>query len=171
MGRAKARKKRQHSMPLGRLHAVRRIEQKRALSPDGQGDHRSQIDPSTSDQIRQLRKLGLSVSDHATPQKIRALQEEFELVAQYVRDVFVSLYSHDRSAPPDDQVTRFVAMLFADGKLVVGIATAQRDRNINQVRAKDLSKTSPFNQVAKRLQQTFGQPRAKRSWWLRLWRM
>lgn len=94
-------------MTRQRLDMIRKIGQKRQSPPSASEAMVHTLappDPSTYKQIQSLRQLGLSVSDSATPQKIQAMRNEFDLVDRYVRDVWCSLLpdpTNPKKAPAD----------------------------------------------------------------------
>ena len=123
-------------MKPGRLDAVRRIERRQrpaAPPPVVQAAQTAPVVPARpgpSPRVRLLRELGLSVSVDATSEQLDRLEERFELVCRYVRDVWRALTGQEPSAQGvhEEQVQRFAAHLLDDGRLADALVAGEKAR-------------------------------------------
>jgi len=171
MSPSKRNRKQNRQMRRSRLQSVRQIEQTKPSYPSTQPalqDPQKTVDPATQHQIQELRQLGLSVSPNASPEKLRALRDEFDLARRYVQDVVQTLAPDTPEKLSSQQLDRFTAMLFGNGRLIDYMATNQRARSTLALAPPPLAKTPEFKQVARMLRRQFADVLPALPWWARL---
>ncbi len=136
MGKSKKRNKRKktgsgdrRSMRPGRLSAVERIERARRTTPPAAASAAAApaaTNPAAG-RIAEARRLGLSVADDASADKVDDLLERFAAALVYTRDVWGRL-APAADPPPERRLHRATARLFEDGRLAEQVVAAQRRR-------------------------------------------
>lgn len=151
--------RRRRPMKPGRLDAVRRVEKRRrpaapAVVQNVPASPATPTRPLPTARIRQMRELGLSVSADATPEQLDKLQERFDLICEYVRDVLRTLVKADPDSQRvgDLEFHRFVAHLIDDGRLADALVAAQKTRRQQGGR---VARNGDYRMVARALRQTF----------------
>ncbi len=119
--------------------------------------------PAPSARVSQMRELGLSVSVDATAEQLDRLQERFDLVCQYVRDVCAEL---NKDAHVEEiEAKKFVAHLLDDGRLADAMMARQKTR---QLTGGPPAHDSDYRIVVRALRQFFPQQFDKPSLFKRL---
>jgi len=180
MGASRKRKKKRSARgkrKLGsrRLAAIDRIERakKRSGASPAAGATEAparpaptvRTDPAAAERIAEARRVGLSVADDTSAERVEQLMQRFELAAAYVRDVWAAL-APAGPGPSDDELRRVAAGLFSDGRLADGIVAAQQQRQAKA--AGPIARDAHFRVVAKALRERFGDRLPARSLWSRL---
>ncbi|MFW6146407.1 MAG: hypothetical protein ACOC7R_03640 [Planctomycetota bacterium] len=138
MGKSKKRKKKKdrkkasrpkRSMTPGRVSAVERIEraEREAAQTGPRAAPAAPTNPAAAGRIAEARRLGLSVADDASADKVDDLLERFALALAYTRDVWARM-APSAEAPPGRRMHRATASLFEDGRLADQVVAAQRRR-------------------------------------------
>lgn len=171
--RKKKKKKKDRDMRPVRLEAVREIEKSKpskSAAPAPPPVEEKRVDPATQKQIEELRRLGLSVSVNASPEKVRSLRQEFDVVTQYVQNAIQTLAPDGEASAKlsEQQLTRFIAMLFGNGQLVTSITLSQQVRSTLSTNEMLQKRTPEFKHVARLLRVQFPQLLPAKPWWTRL---
>jgi len=157
-------------MRKGRVKAVRQVEGPKPSGPPTQ-IKRARSAPALrppSLRVRELRRLGLSVSADATDRQLDELTERFELANDYARAVYrrIAKATVDDGGPGADRFNHFVAQLLDDGRLAEAIAARQRQRA--QDPQAPLHTDRVFKRVAGLLGRQFPEQISTRAWIIRI---
>jgi hypothetical protein len=146
-------------MKPARLEAIRRVERRQRPSAPAvvatvPSSPAAPARPVASARVRQMRELGLSVSADATPEQLDKLQERFDLICQYVRDVWRVLAGSEPAGPrvAEAEFHRFVAHLMDDGRLADALLAAQKTR---RQQGGPIARNGDYRLVSRALRQFF----------------
>jgi len=175
MGKSKKRKKdrsKRKKRPLGakRLAAIDRIERAKKRQPQPVASKAAprpapvvRTDPELVQRIAEARRMGLSVADDTSADRLTRLLARHELAVAYARRVWGALTNGADTveSPSEDQFRHLAAGLFDDGRMADAVVTAQEQHVANP--RSSLHRDASYRTVADTLREEFGERLPKRS--------